>query len=137
MATVLLDTCIILDILDPGNAWHQWSKDTLRELRKSHSVVINPIIFSELCTGMASPEETLVLLHSLSITEKPLTHEALFLAAKAFLQYRRKRGKKTGVLPDFFIGAQAAVADWSLVSRDKGRFSSYFPTVQLIMPGSH
>ena len=137
MTTVLLDTCVILDILDPDSAWHQWSKDTLRELRKSQSVVINPIVFSELCTGMASPEEVLALLHSLSITEKPLNHETMFLAAKAFLQYRRKGGRKTGVLPDFFIGAQAAVAGWPLVSRDKGRFSTYFPTVELIMPEPH
>ena len=137
MPMVLLDTCLILDILDPASNWHEWSKSTLRELSTRHSLVINPIVFSELCAGMNSPEEVLSLLSTLNIKEEPLTHEALFLAAKAFLQYRRRGGAKTGVLPDFFIGAQAAVSKWSLVSRDKGRYSSYFPSVELVIPPSH
>ena len=137
MKTILLDTCVILDILDQETNWHQWSKNTLRELSHTSNLVINPIIFSELCAGMASPQEVLAMLKSLSITEQPLTHEALFLAAKAFLQYRRRGGSKTGVLPDFFIGAQAAVCSWELMSRDKGRYTSYFPTVRMILPEVH
>ena len=99
MTPALLDTCVILDILDTKSDWHQWSKNTPRELRKNHPVVINPIVFSELCTGMASPGEALAVLRSLSITEQPLSHDVLFLAAKAFLQYRSKGGKK----PEFFL----------------------------------
>ena len=137
MQTTLLDTCVILDILDNKSHWHTWSKETLRELSKTHTPVINPIIFSELCAGMESPEAVLSLLNSLGIRECALNHEPLFLAAKAYIKYRKQGGKKTGVLPDFYIGAQAAVHQWPLVSRDKGRYSSYFPTVHLVMPDTH
>ena len=137
MQPLLLDTCVILDILDSDSHWHTWSKETLRELRKKHIPTINPIIFSELCAGMESPQAVLKLLNRLGIDESSLNHEALFLAAKAYIQYRKQGGKKTGVLPDFYIGAQAAVQKWPLVSRDKGRYTSYFPTVQVIMPDAH
>ena len=134
MPPLLLDTCVILDILDRNSHWHTWAKQQLRELGKTHEPVINPIIFSELCAGMDSPQAVLKLLSRLNIGEQPLNHETLFLAAKAFIKYRKQGGQKTGVLPDFFIGAQAAVCEWPLVSRDKGRYSSYFPTIHIIMP---
>ena len=86
---------------------------------------------------MESPAAVLKLLDRLNIGEQPLNHETLFLAAKAFIKYRKRGGPKTGVLPDFYIGAQAAVCQWPLVSRDKGRYSSYFPSVLVIMPEPH
>lgn len=134
MHALLLDTCVILDILDRESHWHEWAKASFRELTKTHDAVINPIVFSELCAGMASPAAVLKLLGKLNINEQPLNHEALFLAAKAFIQYRRRGGQKTGVLPDFYIGAQAAVCQWPLISRDKGRYTRYFPSVHVIMP---
>ncbi|WP_422463462.1 type II toxin-antitoxin system VapC family toxin [Endozoicomonas sp. ALB115] len=134
MPNLLIDTCVILDILDRESRWHNWSKDQFRHLSKTHSPVINPIVFSELCAGMESPAVVLQLLSSLSISEQSLNHETLFLAAKAFVQYKKRGGTKTGVLPDFYIGAQAAVCSWPLISRDKGCFTRYFPTVQVIMP---
>lgn len=134
MALILLDTCVILDILDKESYWHTWAKETLRELTKTYDAVINPIIFSELCAGMESPAAVLKLLSRLNIGERPLNHDTLFLAAKAFLKYRKQGGEKTGVLPDFYIGAQAAVCKWPLISRDKGRYTSYFPTISVIMP---
>ncbi len=137
MAPLLLDTCVILDILDKESLWHVWAKESFRELTKTHNAVINPIIFSELCAGMESPAAVLKLLDRLNIGEQPLNHETLFLAAKAFIKYRKRGGPKTGVLPDFYIGAQAAVCQWPLVSRDKGRYSSYFPSVLVIMPEPH
>lgn len=137
MRPLLLDTCVILDILDSGSHWHAWAKDQFRALTKIHHPVINPIVFSELCAGMETPEQVLALLRRLGISEQPMSHESLFLAAKAFIKYRRRGGQKTGVLPDFYIGAQAAVHDWPLISRDKGRYTSYFPTVQVIMPDAH
>jgi len=76
------------------------------------------------------------LFESLGFAMKPIPREALFLAGKAFLQYKRRKGEKGNVLPDFFIGAHAAVAGYPLVSRDKGRFSTYFPSVELIIPES-
>ncbi|WP_067583049.1 type II toxin-antitoxin system VapC family toxin [Endozoicomonas ascidiicola] len=133
MQALLLDTCVILDLLDRESHWHEWAKESFRELTKTHDAVINPIVFSELCAGMESPAAVLKLLGKLNINEQPLNHEALFLAAKAFIQYRRRGGQKTGVLPDFYIGAQAAVCQWPLISRDKGRYTSYFPSVNVIM----
>lgn len=86
---------------------------------------------------MESPQAVLNLLKRLGIDECPLNHETLFLAAKAYLQYRKQGGKKTGVLPDFYIGAQAAVHNWPLISRHKGRYTSYFPSVNIIMSAAH
>ena len=137
MQPLLLDTCVILDILDRDSHWHSWAKDQFREFTKTHDPVINPIIFSELCAGMESPEAVLNLLNRLKISEQSLNHETLFLAAKAFIKYRKRGGQKTGVLPDFYIGAQAAVCNYPLISRDKGRYTSYFPSVQVIMPDTH
>ncbi len=137
MLPLLLDTCVILDILDKKSHWHTWSKDQLRKLSNTHAPVINPIIFSELCAGMESPEKVLTLLSRLGINEQSLSHESLFLAAKAFIRYRKRGGQKTGVLADFYIGAQAAVHSWPLITRDKGRYTSYFPTVNVILPESH
>lgn len=137
MTTTLIDTCIILDILDRNSTWHQWSKERFKRLSETSTLVINPIIFSELCAGMDSAEEVLSLMHSLALSEAPLSHETLFLASKAYLIYRKNGGVKTGVLPDFYIGAQAAVHQWSLLSRDKGRYTSYFPSVDVILPSSH
>jgi len=134
MALILLDTCVILDILDKKSHWHTWAKETFRDLTKAHDAVVNPIIFSELCAGMESPAAVQELLDKLNIGEQALNHETLFLAAKAFVKYRKRGGQKTGVLPDFYIGAQAAVCHWPLVSRDKGRYTSYFPSVTVIMP---
>ena len=129
MPPLLLDTCVILDILDSDSHWHSWAKDQFRELSKTYDPVVNPIIFSELCAGMESPEIVLSLLHRLKITEQTLNHETLFLAAKAqFIKYRKRF---------ITIGAQAAVHNWPLISRDKGRYTSYFPTVQVIMPDAH
>ena len=76
------------------------------------------------------------LFEHLNFSIKAIPKEALFLAGKAFLQYKKRKGGKTNVLPDFFIGAHAAVADYQLMTRDKGRFSTYFPNVKLIMPES-
>ncbi len=135
MEPVLLDTSVILDILDRDSHWHSWAKETFREFSKTHIATVNPIIFSELCAGMESPADVLKLLDKLNISEQPLNHDALFLAAKAFIKYRKRGGQKTGVLPDFYIGAQAAVCKWPLISRDKGRYTSYFPTVKVIMLG--
>jgi predicted nucleic acid-binding protein len=81
-------------------------------------------------------EEVEALFEHLGFAMRPLPREALFLAGKAFLQYRRRQGRKGNVLPDFFIGAHAAVAGYRLISRDKGRFSTYFPSVDLILPES-
>lgn len=137
MAVILIDSCIVTDLADPDSAWFEWSASTLEHLDRDNTLVINPIIYAECSVGFARIEEVEALFEHLGFVMQPLPKEALFLAGKAFLQYRRRKGEKGNVLPDFFIGAHAAVAGYRLISRDKGRFSTYFPSVDLILPESN
>ncbi|MEE9356020.1 MAG: type II toxin-antitoxin system VapC family toxin [Methylococcaceae bacterium] len=108
----------------------------MEQLDQQHTFVINPVIYSECSVGFETIEEVEALFKHLGFTIKPIPKEALFLAGKVFLQYKRRKGGKNNALPDFFIGAHAAVSGYSLMTRDKGRFSSYFPHLDLIMPES-
>lgn len=134
MAIILIDSCIVTDLADPASAWFEWSATTLERLDQHNSFVINPIIYAECSVGFQHIEEVEALFAHLNFALQALPKEALFLAGKAFLQYKKRQGAKRNVLPDFFIGAHAAVANYQLISRDKGRFSTYFPSVHLIMP---
>jgi predicted nucleic acid-binding protein len=136
MAVILIDSCVVTDLADPDGAWFEWSTSTLEKLDRDNTLVINPIIYAECSVGFERIEEVEALFEHLGFAMRPLPREALFLAGKAFLQYRRRQGRKGNVLPDFFIGAHAAVAGYRLISRDKGRFSTYFPSVNLILPES-
>jgi predicted nucleic acid-binding protein len=136
MAIILIDSCIVTDLADPESAWFEWSASTLERLDQNNTMVINPIIYAECSVGFARIEAVEALFACLGFAMVALPKEALFLAGKAFLQYKRRKGEKGNVLPDFFIGAHAAVAGYALVTRDKGRFSTYFPSVELIMPES-
>ncbi len=137
MAVILIDSCIVTDLADPDSAWFEWSASTLEHLDRDNTLVINPMIYAECSVGFECIEEVEALFEHLGFAMQPLPKEALFLAGKAFLQYRRRKGEKGNVLPDFFIGAHAAVAGYRLISRDKGRFSTYFPSVDLILPESN
>ena len=134
MAVILIDSCIVTDLADPESAWFEWSASTLERLDKNNTMVINPIIYAECSVGFARIEDMETLFETLGFAMKPVPREALFLAGKAFLQYKKRKGEKGNVLPDFFIGAHAAISGYSLISRDKGRFSTYFPSVELIIP---
>jgi predicted nucleic acid-binding protein len=136
MAVILIDSCIVTDLADPESAWFEWSASTLERLDKNHIMVINPIIYAECSVGFTRIEEVEALFETLGFAMKSVPIEALFLAGKAFLQYKKRKGEKGNVLPDFFIGAHAAVSGYSLMSRDKGRFSTYFPSVEFIIPES-
>jgi predicted nucleic acid-binding protein len=136
MAVILIDSCVVTDLADPDSAWFDWSASTLERLDQDNTLVINPIIYAECSVGFERIEEVEALFEHLGFAMRPLPREALFLAGKAFLQYRKRKGQKGNVLPDFFIGAHAAVASYRLISRDKGRFSTYFPSVDLILPES-
>jgi hypothetical protein len=136
MAVILIDSCIVTDLADPESTWFEWSSSTLERLDPNNTMVINPIIYAECSIGFARIEEVESLFETLGFMMKPIPREALFLAGKAFLQYKRRKGEKGNVLPDFFIGAHAAVSGYQLISRDKGRFSTYFPSVDLIIPES-
>ena len=134
MAVILIDSCVVMDLANPDSDWYEWSADTLEILDDSNVFVINPIIYAECSIAYKTIEEVEDLVAKLEFDCKEIPREALFLAGKAFLQYRRKKGLKGNVLPDFFIGAHAAVGNYKLMTRDKGRFSSYFPSIELIMP---
>lgn len=108
----------------------------MEQLDRNHTLAINPIIYAECSIGFERIEEVESLFEHLGFAVQPIPREALFLAGKAFLQYKKRQGGKSNVLPDFFIGAHAAVADYRLMTRDRGRFSTYFPRVELIMPES-
>ena len=134
MAFILVDSCVITDLADPESAWFEWSTETLEQLDQNHTLVINQIIYAECSIGYERIEEVEALFEHSGFAMKPIPREALFLAGKAFLQYRKRQGEKGNVLPDFFIGAHAAISGFQLITRDRGRFGTYFPTVALIMP---
>jgi predicted nucleic acid-binding protein len=134
MAVILIDSCVVTDLSDPASAWFEWSASTLEHLDQNNTMVINPIVYAECSIGFERIEEVEALFEYLGFTIQPIPREALFLAGKAFLQYKKRKGGKSNVLPDFFIGAHAAVAGYRLMTRDRGRFRTYFPSVELIIP---
>ncbi len=125
-----------LGIYTDDAIWGDWSETVLNRYHATHILYINPVIYAELSIGFNRVEELerSIALSGFKFLQIP--KEALFLAGKAFLQYRRRQGNKTSPLPDFFIGAHAAVADLTLLTRDQTRMQTYFPTVQLITPTS-
>jgi len=134
LSVILIDTCVVSDLADESSEWFEWGTSTLEKLDDSHSFVINDVIYAESSVIFSSIEEFNEYISLLDFSIMAIPREALFLAGKVYLKYRKNKGKKSNVLPDFFIGAHAAVNGYSLMTRDKGRFSTYFPTVELIIP---
>lgn len=132
----LVDSSILLDIATDGQAWADWSQDQLERAALNGPLVINDVIYAEVSVRYAAMEAVDALLDELRIEIVPIPRAALFLAGKAFLQYRASGGVRTGVLADFFIGAHAAVEQRPLLTRDARRYPSYFPTITLITPGN-
>jgi predicted nucleic acid-binding protein len=134
MKGVLVDSNIILDVFLNDLKWADWSESKLEEYSYSSLLYINSIIYSEISIGFKLIEELEVAVSKAGLQLLEIPKEALFLAGKAFLKYRRRKGLKRTPLPDFFIGAQAAVLNLDLLTRDISRYQSYFPTVKLIAP---
>jgi predicted nucleic acid-binding protein len=131
---ILVDTNVLLDVFEDDAEWSAWSQDRLDSASTTDTLAINLVIYSELSIGFARIEELEVVIREASLAVEDIPREALFLAGKAFLRYRRSRGTKRNVLPDFYIGAHAAVMQWPLLTRDVTRYRTYFPTVSLIAP---
>ena len=131
---LLVDTNVLVDVLENDPEWADWSIGQLRAQSKIHRLGINPIIYSELSLTFSTVEalDTAIENMGLSVIEVP--RPALFLAGKAFVRYRRQGGTKSNVLGDFFIGAHAAVSGHAILTRDTRRFTAYFPSVKLIAP---
>jgi predicted nucleic acid-binding protein len=131
---ILVDTNVLLDVFEDDPDWSEWSQRQLDCACAIDSLAINPVIYSELSIGFARIEELEAVVEEASLAIENIPREALFLAGKAYLRYRRSRGTKRSVLPDFYIGAHAAVMQWPLLTRDVGRYRAYFPTLSLIAP---
>lgn len=131
---ILVDTNVLLDLATNDPVWADWSIDQLETAASLGPIVINAVIYSEFSVGYERIEDIDDLLAETGIGWADIPREALFLAGKAFQTYRRQGGARTGVLSDFFIGAHAAVSDLALLTRDAGRYRTYFPKVKLISP---
>ena len=133
---ILVDSNVILDIVTEDKKWFPWASQTLANYAETHTLVINPIIYAEVSVGFDRIEDLEEVLPSAFFRRDPIPWEAAFLAARCFLAYRRRRGKKSSTLPDFFIGAHAAVVGIPLLTRDIARYRTYFPKLKIITPGS-
>jgi len=131
---MLVDTNVLVDVLENDSDWADWSITQLRAQAQIHRLIINPVIYAELSLTFSTVEALDWTLANLQIPVVETPKPALFLAGKAFVQYRRQGGVKSNVLADFFIGAHAAVAGLPVLTRDVRRYASYFPTVRLIAP---
>jgi predicted nucleic acid-binding protein len=131
---LLVDTNVLVDVLENDPEWADWSIGQLRAQSKIHRLAINPVIYSELSLTFSSVDALDKTIDKLGLAMLELPRPALFLAGKAFVRYRRKGGTKNNVLADFFIGAHAAVSRYPLLTRDTLRYSAYFADVKLIAP---
>jgi len=131
---VLVDTNVLLDVLQDDPRWATWSQSQLDAASTTDSLAINPIIYSELSIAFEKIEDLDAVIADAELGIAQIPNEALFLAGKAFLNYRRSLGTKQSVLPDFYIGAHAAVLQWPILTRDARPYRTYFPTVHIITP---
>ena len=133
-SNVLVDSNVLLDVLEEDAHWYEWSSTQLQKAADRCSLIINPIIYAEVSVGFQRIEELEEALPSHFFQRTPLPWEAAFLASKCFIRYRKLGGTKSSPLPDFFIGAHAAVSGLTLLTRDSARYRTYFPSIKLITP---
>lgn len=131
---VIVDSSVVLDVLMGDPTWYEWSSEALSEIAGSTIMVINPIVFAEVSIGFPTIEALEIALPPALYRREPLPWEASFLAGKCYLNYRRRGGARTSHLPDFYIGAHAAVAGLGVLTRDTARYRTYFPTVEVFAP---
>ena len=130
----LVDTNVLLDLVTNDPDFAEWSVSQLESVSLVGPMVINDVIYAELSIRYDTKERLDAFVEGTSLRIEPIPKPALFLAGKVFQAYRRSGGTKTGVLPDFFIGAHAAVLERPLLTRDVGRYRTYYPTLELITP---
>jgi hypothetical protein len=131
---VLVDSNVLLDVATNDPRWGDWSARALAEVAVYTALIINPLIYAEVSIGYTTIEALDAALPATLYRREPLPWEAGFLAGKSFLQYRRRGGLRTAPLPDFYIGAHAAIGRLALLTRDAARYRSYFPTVEIFAP---
>lgn len=131
---ILVDTNVLMDVFNADPEWAEWSIARLDEWSRRGPLLVNPIVYTELGSGFESVEALNTVIDDAGLRFEEMPRDALFLAAKAHLLYRRRGGTRHGVLADFFIGAHAAVRQWPILTRDAPRYRGYFPTVELVTP---
>jgi predicted nucleic acid-binding protein len=131
---LLVDTNVLVDVLQDDPQWADWSIGQLRAQARLHQLAINPVIYAEISLSFSTLEALDEVIDTLGLVVHDIPRPALFLAAKAFARYRQRGGSRQQVLPDFFIGAHAAVQGWPLLTRDASRFRSYFPGLVVLAP---
>jgi predicted nucleic acid-binding protein len=131
---VLVDSNVILDVFTQDPRWFDRSAAVLARMAGDHELIVNPIVYAEVSVGFARIEELDAALPGESFRREPLPWEAAFLAGKCFVRYRRAGGSRRAPLPDFYIGAHAAVRGIPLLTRDAARYRTYFPRLALILP---
>ena len=129
-----MDSNVILDVVTEDPQWFEWSAQMLTNYAEQGNLVINPIIYAEISIGFNQPEEVEAALPEDFFRRDSLPYTAAFLAGQSFLEYRRRGGERRSPLPDFYIGAHAAVTAMPLLTRDVNRYRTYFPSVLLITP---
>jgi hypothetical protein len=133
-ADVLVDSNVLLDILEEDANWYEWSSTQLQKAADHSTLIINSIIYADVSIGFGRIEELEEALPADFFQRRELPWEAAFLAGKCFMRYRQLGGTKRSPLPDFFIGAHAAVSGLTLLTRDAARYRTYFPSLKLITP---
>lgn len=129
---VMVDSCVLLDIFTEDEFWYSRSANTLEMYGETDELAINPIIYGEISVGFSRIEELERVLPAALFKRLPIPPEAAFLAGKAFLTYKKRDGGRRSPLPDFYIGAHAAILGIPLISRDVKRFRSYFPKLKIV-----
>ena len=134
MADILVDSNVILDVVTEDPKWYEWSAGQLEKLAERHTLVFNPVVYNKVSIGFDRIEDLDQTLPPEFFRRDPLPWEAGFLAGKCFVRYRRAGGKRRSPLPDFYIGAHAAIRGIALLTRDAKRYRTYFPKLALISP---
>ena len=136
MNGILVDSCVLLDLFTNDPEWAGWAEEILGQYSQTNTLYINSIIYTEVSIGFNLIEEVEDTIEQAGIKVLEIPREALFLAGKVFLNYRKSKGTKHSTLPDFYIGAHAIVSTFDLITRDISKFKTYFPNLNLIYPKS-
>jgi predicted nucleic acid-binding protein len=134
MTAILVDSNVLLDVMTENARWFSWSAGAIERAADSFRLVVNPIIYAEVSVRYSRIEELDAALPRSMFDREAIPYEAAFLAGKCFLAYRQRGGTRQSPLPDFFIGAHAAVAGYQLMTRDAARYRTYFPKLSLVAP---
>jgi hypothetical protein len=137
MTSTLIDTNVLLDIVEMRLGWEEWSSRQVFEARLGGKIILNPIVYAEASIPYENAAEFDAIINDAGFVKEDLPWPAAFLAAKVHRRYRARGGVRAQTLPDFFIAAHAAVKSFKLVTRDAARFRTYFPRIDIIAPDTH